>query len=304
MQAGLENNIHLLKPLLHGAVPPKVVITTHHKPDADALGSSLGLYNYLVRLNIPATVVSPTDYGVFLHWMPGNNTVINFEERPEASARLVEEADLIFCLDFNALKRINDLGNIVAASKAKKVMIDHHEEPEGFSDFRLWTVTASSTCELIYEFIIAMGDEELINEDIASCLYAGIMTDTGSFRFKSCTAVTHRIVANLLDKGVQNHLIHQYIFDNYSEKRTRLLGYVLFNKMEILHEYNTVIITLNRNELKEYGVTTGDTEGFVNYGLTIRGIKLSILVIDRTKMVKMSFRSKGGFPANEFAKKL
>lgn len=297
------NNIAEIKPLLEAAVKPKVIITTHHKPDADALGSSLGLYNYLLKKGINAHVVSPTDYGDFLKWMPNENSVINFEEFEEKSHDLVSDADLIFCLDFNALKRINKLGDVVKTSTAKKVLIDHHLEPEGFEDFRLWTTKASSTAELIFWFIELMGDVDLIDEAIASCLYAGIVTDTASFKHPSTTATTHRVAAMLLEKGAKSNKIYEAIYDNYSENRTRFIGFCLNEKLQILKEYNTALIVVTEEELKKFHIITGDSEGLVNYGLSISGILLSVLIIDRKVARKMSFRSKDKFPANEFARK-
>ena len=297
------NNISDLKPLLEAAVKPKVIITTHHKPDADALGSSLGLYNYLIKKGVPAQIVSPTDYGDFLKWMPNENTVINFEEFEEKSIDLVADADYIFCLDFNAIKRINKLGEYVRTSSAQKVLIDHHLEPEGFEDYRLWTTKASSTAELIFWFIELMGDVDLIDEEIASCLYAGIVTDTASFKHPSTTATTHRVAAMLLEKGAKSNKIYESIYDNYSENRTRFIGFCLSEKLQILKEFNTALIVVTEEELKKFHIITGDSEGLVNYGLSISGIKFSVLIIDRKVARKMSFRSKDTFPANEFARK-
>jgi phosphoesterase RecJ-like protein len=297
------NNISDLKPLLEAAVKPKVIITTHHKPDADALGSSLGLYNYLIKKGVPAQIVSPTDYGDFLKWMPNENTVINFEEFEEKSKDLVADADYIFCLDFNAIKRINKLGEYVRTSSAQKVLIDHHLEPEGFEDYRLWTTKASSTAELVFWFIELMGDVDLIDEEIASCLYAGIVTDTASFKHPSTTATTHRVAAMLLEKGAKSNKIYESIYDNYSENRTRFIGFCLSEKLQILKEFNTALIVVTEEELKKFHIITGDSEGLVNYGLSISGIKFSVLIIDRKVARKMSFRSKDTFPANEFARK-
>lgn len=282
---------------------PRIIITTHHKPDADALGSSLGLYNFLKEMGIASTVVSPTDYGDFLNWMPGETTVINFEREEAKATQLVQEADYIFCLDFNALKRINKLGDIVREAKCKKVMIDHHLEPEGFADYALWTTQVSSTCELIYQFIDILGETDKITKDIASCLYAGIMTDTGGFRHSSTYPSTHKATAALIEKGAEPNKIVEAIYDNYSESRMRFIGYCLNDKMQILREYNTALICVTAEELKQFEVITGDSEGLVNYGLSIKGIKLSVIIIDRTVARKMSFRAKGNFPANEFARK-
>lgn len=297
------NNISQIKPVLEGPVKPKVIITTHHKPDADALGSSLGLYLFLKKLGVNANVITPTDYGDFLKWMPGESDVINFEEFETKSADLVENADFIFCLDFNALKRINELGKLVEKSSAEKILIDHHLEPEGFEDYRLWTTKASSTSELIFWFIELMGHVELIDEDIASCLYAGILTDTASFKHPSTTPTTHRVAAMLLEKGAKSNRIFEAIYDNYSENRTRFIGFCLSEKLQILKEYKTVLIVVSESELKRFRIITGDSEGLVNYGLSITGMQLSVLIIDRTVARKMSFRSKDKFPANEFARR-
>ena len=282
---------------------PRVVITTHHKPDADALGSSLGLHHYFLKLGINSHVVTPTDYGDFLKWMPKENEVVNFEEFEDKSAELVASADLIFCLDFNALKRINNLGKLVAESNAEKVLIDHHLEPEGFEDYRLWTTKASSTSELIFWLIEIMGHLDLIDEAIASCLYAGIMTDTASFKHPSTTATTHRVAAVLLEKGAKSNRIFEAIYDNYSESRTRFIGFCLSERLQILKEYSTALIVVTAEDLKRFQIITGDSEGLVNYGLSITGMKLSVLIVDRTVARKMSFRSKDTFPANEFARK-
>jgi phosphoesterase RecJ-like protein len=248
-------------------------------------------------------VVSPTDYGDFLKWMPGEPTVIDFEAEPDHSASLIAHADLIFCLDFNALKRINQMGELVAASNAKKVMIDHHLEPENFAAYQLHNTQRSSTCELIYEMIDLFGDADLVNEDIANCLYAGIMTDTASFKHGSTYPSTHKVAAQLLAKGAIPNLIHEHIYDNFSYDRMRFIGFCLNEKMQLLREYNTALICVTADELKRYNIITGDTEGLVNYGLAIRDINFSVLIVDRTVARKMSFRSKGKFPANEFAKK-
>lgn len=282
---------------------PRVVITTHHKPDADALGSSLGLHHYFLKLGITSHVVTPTDYGEFLKWMPKENEVVNFEEFEDKSAELVASADLIFCLDFNALKRINNLGKLVAESNAEKVLIDHHLEPEGFEDYRLWTTKASSTSELVFWLIEIMGHVDLIDEAIASCLYAGIMTDTASFKHPSTTATTHRVAAVLLEKGAKSNRIFESIYDNYSESRTRFIGFCLSERLQILKEYSTALIVVTAEDLKRFQIITGDSEGLVNYGLSITGMKLSVLIIDRSVARKMSFRSRDTFPANEFARK-
>lgn len=279
-----------------------IVITTHHKPDADALGSSLALYHLLKNRGHEVTVITPTDYPFFLNWMPAEETVINYEERPHDAAFIVEQAAIIFCLDFNDLSRINDLGRIVANTNATIINIDHHRDPKDFAHLKYCTLNTSSTCELIYRLAEDCGwIEQGLNKDVASCIYVGIMTDTGSFRFNTTSALTHRITAHLLERGANGSLIHELTHDNFSLSRYRMMGYILYEKLEVIPQYRTALVYLTREELKKFDVQTGDTEGFVNFGLGIKGIVLSVLIIDRTKIVKMSFRSKGSFPCNELA---
>jgi len=294
-------NLAELKEIL--TQPQKIVITTHHKPDGDALGSSLGLYHYLKQQQHEVAVITPTDYPYFLQWMPGNDNVIIFTEKKERSAELVQEANLIFCLDFNSLSRINDLGELVKSSEAKKIMIDHHLDPENFDDFRHWNTTASSAAQLVYEFIHELlGDKRSITAEVATCLYTGIMTDTGSFRFPTTTSNVHRISADLIDLGADNATIHQLVYDHASENRLRFLGYCLSNKLEILPEYNTALIVVSREEMNRFNINTGDTEGIVNYALSINDIRLAAFIIERKDKVKISLRSSGTFPANEICK--
>jgi phosphoesterase RecJ-like protein len=291
-----------LKELL--AQPRKIVITTHHKPDGDAMGSSLGLYNYLIQLGHHAKVITPTDYPDFLAWLPGNGEVIIYTDNLETSAKLVAEAELIFCLDFNTLSRINELGELVRASNAIKVMIDHHLEPEDFDDYRHWDINACASAQLVYDFIVnQLNDQALVNKDVATCLYTGIMTDSASFRLPNTTSAVHRIAADLIDMGAVNWRIHELVYNNSSEDRLRFLGHCLSEKLVVFHEFNTAMITVNKQELEEYDVVTGDTEGVVNYALSITGIRLAAFIVERTDKVKLSLRSRGEFPANEICKK-
>ncbi|MGV8878986.1 MAG: DHH family phosphoesterase [Sphingobacteriaceae bacterium] len=295
-------DVATLKELL--AQPRKIVITTHHKPDGDAMGSSLGLYNYLIQKGHHVRLITPTDYPHFLQWLPNNPEVIIYTDHQDTAAQMVKEAELIFCLDFNSLSRINALGDVVQASSALKIMIDHHLEPEGFDDFRHWNINASSSAQLVYEFIVdLMEEKELISSDVAVCLYTGIMTDSGSFRFPTTTSKVHRIVADLIDLGAENSRIHQLVYDNSSENRLRFLGHCLCQKLEVLPEFNTAIISVTKEELKRFSIITGDTEGIVNYALSINGIRLAAFFVERTDMIKLSLRSTGDFPANEICKK-
>lgn len=284
--------------------PRKIVITTHHKPDGDAMGSSLGLYNYLIQQGHHAKVITPTDYPDFLAWMPGNENVIIFTEHLDKSAALVAEAEIIFCLDFNTLSRINELGELVRASGAVKVMIDHHLEPEDFDDYRHWDINACASAQLVYDFIAnQLQNKALVNKDVATCLYTGIMTDSASFRLPNTTPAVHRIAADLIEAGAVNWHIHELVYSNSSESRLNFLGHCLKDKLEVLYEYNTALISVNKQELEEYDVITGDTEGIVNYALSITGIKLAAFIVERTDKVKLSLRSRGEFPANEICKK-
>lgn len=295
-------SISELKTLL--ATPQKIVITTHHKPDGDAMGSSLGLYAFLIQKGHHVSVITPTDYPDFLHWMPNNSDVIIFTEATAKSIELVNEADLIFCCDFNTLSRINDLGEHIRNAPGLKLMIDHHLEPEDFDDYRHWNINACAAAQLVYDFIKnELKEEELINKDVATCLYTGIMTDSGSFRFPSANSSVYRIAADLIDLGAEHWRIHQLVYDNASENRLRFLGYCLSNKLEIFREFNVAMITVNAEELSKFDIATGDTEGIVNYALSINGIKLAAFIIERPDRVKLSLRSTGDFPANEICKK-
>jgi len=286
---------------IQSVAAPKVIITTHHKPDADAMGSSLGLQLFLKNFGIASTVITPTDFAPFLHWMNGSNEVVNFEGNEKKANQMALESDFIFCLDFNHLSRINEFGEAVGSSKAVKILMDHHQFPQGFEQLTYWDDKASSTCELVHRFITESNNHSYIDKDCAACLYTGLMTDTGSFRHSNCTSNTHRIAADLMDYGIDHVSIHDLVFDSFTEERVRFIGYALNKKLEILREYKTAIISINKDELRQFNIQTGDTEGLVNYGLGIEGIKFAILVIDRSKLVKMSFRSKGNFAANAFA---
>ncbi len=284
--------------------PQKVVITTHHKPDGDAMGSSLGLYNYLIQKGHNVHVITPSDYPIFLHWLPNNSEVLIYPEQEARSKELISDADLIFCLDFNSLSRINEMGEFVALSAAKKIMIDHHLEPDSFDDFRHWDVTACSTAQLVYEFIVNLMEEpHLLNKDVANALYTGIMTDSGSFKYPTTTAEVHLIVAELIKKGAENSKIHRLVYDNSTESRLRFLGHCLTNRMEVFREFNAALVTVTKADLEQFKVSTGDTEGLVNYALSIVGIRLAALIIERPDKVKLSLRSTGDFPANEICKK-
>lgn len=279
-----------------------IVIVTHWSPDGDAMGSSLALYNYLLKIKKKATVIVPNEYPEFLFWLPGNNKVLNFSSETEKVKKVIAKSDAIFTLDFNSFKRLERLGEVVNASKATKVLIDHHQQPDNYADLVFHDVKACSTCELIYDLIVGLGGKKLIDKKIASCLYTGLMTDTGSFRFPSVTANTHKILGDLLEKGAVPSEIHSEIYDTYSYERMKLLGYALTEKMVVLTYKQTAYITLNDHELKKFNYQKGDTEGLVNYPFSIKGIKFSALIVEQDGKIKMSFRSKGKFDVNTFAR--
>lgn len=296
-------NAHELRVLLN--TPRRVVVLMHHKPDADALGSSLALAAYLKKGKHDVKVIAPSDYPSFLEWMPGNSEVIiHHSSKASVAAKAIAEAELIFCLDFSSLSRINDLGDMVRQSNAKTVLIDHHLEPEKFADFEEWDKTAASTAELVFKLIGELGDESKVDCCIAECLYAGLMTDTGGFRHNNTTHSVFVTAAKLVEKGANPYKISKLIYDNNTLGRLRLMGFVLGRKLQVLDEFNTAYITLSREELKQYNSQTGDTEGLVNYGLSIKDIVLSVLIYERKDgTVKLSFRSIGDFSVNDLAKK-
>jgi phosphoesterase RecJ-like protein len=294
-------SIEQFYPLLNK--PFKAVITSHQKPDGDAMGSSLGLYHFLKHLGHEVTVVSPTNWASFLDWMPGSEDVIDFEANKEKATSIIQAADYVFCLDFNILHRTKHLEPIIKEAKALKILVDHHQQPDtpsfayGISD-----VMMSSTCEMIYNFIVASGHSNLMNLDIATCLYTGLMTDTGSFRFPSTSASVHKIVAHLKELGLKHSLIHEKIYDNSTEGRLKFMGNAFLNRMTVLPELNTAIMAIPKTDIYKFDLKTGDTEGLVNYLLSIEGIKLAAIVIDREEERKWSFRSKGNFDVNIFAR--
>lgn len=284
------------------AEPQTVLITTHQNPDADAMGSSLALAGYLRKKGHRVTVVTPTEYPQNLHWMAGNDSVIAFDEKQRvAVSQLIDESSAIFCLDFSAIDRIKELAPMVRQARARKVLIDHHLEPESFADLALWSPDAAATAELIFQLITELGDQKLIDVPIAECIYAGLMTDTGSFRHSNTTGNVHRIAGTLIDIGIDVSTIHRRIFDNVSIDKFRLLGYVLNEKLNVLPEYRFAYITLTEDELKTYRSKTGDTEGMVNYALAVQGVVMAAILIDRGEEIRISFRSVGDFSVRDLA---
>src|SRR5258706_1782995 len=284
--------------------PENVVITFHQKPDADAMGSALGLYHFLLQLNHTVTVVSPTNWAGFLSWMPGCKKVLDYEMQTSKATAVLDKAEWLFCLDFNTLNRTRKMADKLSSLTCTKILIDHHQQPqEETFDYGISDVNKSSTSEMVYDFIIESGYADKIDENVAECLYAGVMTDTGSFRFASTTASVHSMVADLKNHGLKHSQIHENLFDNFLESRFRFFGHVLLNRMEVFYEYNTALIAIPQADLIKFNVKTGDTEGLVNFPLSIHGIKLACVIIDRGEERKSSFRSKGNFDVNTFARK-
>src|SRR5450631_160257 len=290
-----------LIPLLN--TPRAIVIVMHQKPDADAMGSSLGLYHVLTALGHQVTVISPTNWADWLSWMPGADGVLDYELNTDKSNALLHSADWIFCLDFNVLHRTRKMNEPIGKAPGIRILIDHHQQPQkevfayGISD-----TLKSSASEMVFDFIESAGLGAKINREVAECLYAGVMTDTGSFRFHSASASVHRMVAVLKDTGLDHSKVHENLFDNFLENRLRFIGHALLNRMEVLYEYNTALISIPWKDLVKYQIRTGDTEGLVNFPLTIQGIRFAALIIDRDEEIKCSFRSKGGFDVNLFAR--
>lgn len=281
----------------------KIVIITHYNPDGDAIGSSLGLKHYLQAKGLHAEVVVPNDFPKFLKWMPEAKKNLIAEYKRKVAFDLMNEADVIFCLDFNSPSRIGILGEWLVKSKAKKILIDHHQQPEQF-DFVYSDTIIPATCQMIYHFIEAMDDENLVNKDIAECLYTGIMTDTGGFRFRSTSATTHRIVANLIEKGADPSVITSNTWDTNTVSRLHLLALIL-GRIEVVNDGKVAVLYLTRKELQEYGFQKGDTEGFVNYGLSIVGVRMSAFFMEDLydDFIKISFRSKDEVDVNQFSRK-
>lgn len=281
--------------------PQDIVITTHHRPDGDAIGSSLALYHFLVQEGHRVTVITPDEAPSFLAWMPGFNNIIVYEKNIPTANEKIKTASLIFCLDFNRINRLDKLSEPIEKSTAKKILIDHHLDPETTFDFSFSFSKSCATCELIYYFITGLNGK--ISSTVAECIYTGIMTDTQSFRFSNMTADTHRIIAALIETGIENHIIHENVYDSYSENRLRLLGYAINNKLKIYLEYKTAVISLEKQELEQFHYVPGDSEGFVNYALAVNGIRIAGFFLEREGIIKVSLRSKGNFSVKKIAEK-
>jgi phosphoesterase RecJ-like protein len=285
------------------ATPKKIAIIPHRGPDGDAMGSTLGLYHFLLKNNHHPTVIAPNDFPDFLAWLPGSETVKIFEKDTENCTKILEEAELIFTLDFNAFHRTGEMEHTLAKLTAPFIMIDHHQKPDDYAAYTYSDTSFGSTCEMVYNFISFLGKKEDLDKTIATCIYTGILTDSGSFRFPGTTGNTHRIIAELIDLGVENTQIPVLLFDNSSYSRLQLLGRALQN-LKVFEEHKTSYTTLTQDELDAFNYVKGDTEGIVNYGLSIKGIVFTAIFIENKdeKIIKISFRSQGGFDVNQFAR--
>lgn len=296
-----EEDILAIKKLLE--TPKKIAIIPHRSPDGDAMGSTLALYHFLVKLNHMPTVIAPNDFPNFLAWLPASETVLIYENDKPNTTKILNEAEIVFTLDFNALHRTGEMEHVLNKLSVPIIMIDHHQKPDDYATYTYSNTAFGSTCEMIYNFISFLGKKELIDKTIATCIYTGIVTDSGSFRFPSTTSTTHQIVSELIEKEIENSEIHTHLFDNNSYNRLQLLGRALQN-MKVIPEYKTSYIALSQKELDEFHYEKGDTEGIVNYGLTIKGIVFAAIFIEHRdeNIIKISFRSQGNFDVNQFAR--
>ena len=281
-----------------------IVIIPHKNPDGDAIGASTGLRFYLDNFNHNIEIISPNQFPDFLKWMDAENSIKIFSEDENCTQKILN-ADLIFTLDFNNLVRISAMKNYVENSSAKIIMIDHHENPSDYADIMYSVPEMSSTCEMIYHFIDKLGDMDKIDQNISKSLYAGIMTDTGSFKFPSTTHITHKVVSNLLKTGISHAEIHNQIYDNNKFERVQLLSFAL-SKITIIENLNTCYISLTQKDLDRFNYEKGDTEGIVNYGLSIKNIKFAVIFMENSKenVIRISLRSRGNFDVNEFSKNI
>ncbi len=283
-------------------LPKKITITTHSNPDADALGSSLALYHFLHHASHDVTVITPNDYPQFLEWMPGNGEVKVFDsEDRELCEEIVASSEVIFCLDFSGLRRIKKMEDSVRNSSAAKVLIDHHLDPEDFADYVLWDTKAAATAELIFDLIEMLGKKSEITPAMADLIYAGILTDTGSFKHPSTTSKVHRIVAELIEMGANVNKVNRNIYDTNSVDRLRFMGYAFLKKLVVKSDLGVAYFIISKDDFSQFQLKSGDTEGLVNYALSIAGIVMATIIIEREDEIKLSFRSVGDFVVNTFA---
>ncbi|HPS11154.1 MAG TPA: DHH family phosphoesterase [Paludibacteraceae bacterium] len=294
-----EDLVHRTKIEIENA--DNIVIITHVGPDGDAMGASLGLWHFLMTLEKTPQVIVPTPFPNFLAWMPGANKTLVYKFDKEKADEHIQKADLIFLLDFNAASRMDKMADAVLASKARKVMIDHHLQPENIANIIISYPEISSTSELIFRLICRMGHFSDINLGCAECVYTGMMTDTGGFTYNSNHEEIYSIIYELIKLGVDKDDIYRRVYNTFSADRMRLMGYCLYKKMKIYPEYQAALITLTQRELHEFNYDNGDAEGFVNIPLSIQGINFTVFMREDPDKIKVSLRSQGSFPTNKFA---
>ncbi|MBK6345420.1 MAG: DHH family phosphoesterase [Bacteroidales bacterium] len=279
-----------------------MVVTSHYNPDGDALGSSLALSSYLRRKGHSVRTIIPNDFPEFLNWMPGREDTVIYFHKSKTANELLANAGIIFCLDFNSIPRVNLFADKLFEAKGKKILIDHHLQPEDHFDLTLSVINTSSTSELVFDFIDASGDADIMDKAMAECLYVGIMTDTGSFSFACNHPHTYEVVSRLVRIGVDTEQVHRLVYDTYSESRMRLLGFCLSERMVVLSELGTAYIWLTKEDLSRFDFKPGDTEGVVNYALSIKNISFAALFTEKSDRIRISFRSKGDYSVNNFAR--
>lgn len=279
----------------------KFIIVTHTSPDGDAIGSSLGLYHFLNEIDKQVTLIVPNEFPDFLNWMEGAGDVVIYDKYTDFANQLIDEAEVIFCLDFNAKKRISSMEAAVVNAKAKKIMVDHHPYPEDFCDVTISYPQICSTGELVFRLICRLGQFESINLACAESIYVAMMTDTGAFTYNSDSPEIYVIVSELLKLGVKKDLLYQKVYHNYSADRMKLMGFTLSDKMKIYPELQTALISLTKEELDRYHAKRGDTEGFVNIPFSISGVNCSVFFREDQDKIKISFRSKGKLAVNRIA---
>lgn len=281
----------------------RIMLTTHKSPDGDAIGSSLALYQYLKEMGHEVYVSVPDPAPAFLHWLPHFDELITYQKDKDYFKEVLNECDILIALDYNHFARTgSELGKLLSDSNALKILIDHHQEPDDFMKYKVWDVEASSTAQLVYDLIVGLSSEKSITKSIGECLYTGIMTDTGSFRFATCSSHTMRIVAHLLDCGVDGNNIHHLVYDQNSKDRLHLMGYAL-KKMVMIDDFHTAYISLSKEELDNFNYKAGDTEGLVNKILSVKGVKVAALITEKEGNIRFSFRSSAEFSVNAFARK-
>lgn len=288
--------VKLLEPL------PRVIITIHRGPDGDAIGSGLGWMHILANAGIEATVIAPDAYPEFLKWMPGNEKVIVYESEMEAAQKAIDAADLIFCLDFNSPARMGNLAEAITSANKPMVVVDHHQEPDDFAQGYYVDDKASSTAEMIFRLTETLNWDMHINHNAAICLYTGIVTDTGSFRYASVSPQLLRIAASLIERGIDHTQIYREVFDSNTLNRLKLRGFALAEKLNVIPETGTAYISLTESELKQFNFQKGDTEGLVNYALSIKGVGLAAFFAEGDGRIKISLRSKANYDVNVLAR--